>query len=317
MNTVSVVVPAHDRAAVLGRAVHSALAQRVGLELIVVDDGSTDDTAQVASSSGDARVTVVRLSERRGVSAARNAGIAAARGRFVAFLDSDDEWLPGKLESQLACWKDQPAAPPTVVTCRYTRVNDLTGRATPPERPMFGGDAFRQIVAGQGPLPSTVLLPREAIDALGGLDERLPALADYELWLRLADASVRFVEVSAPLVVKHDHGTRQISGDPEALLAGFAALDERWGRRIRERCGDATYRRWRHRMLASIEYVRVRRAMAIGRRLSAWRHCLSLAGHAPWAPGYAAYGVGLASLGLGGYDALARLKDAARRARAT
>ena len=145
----------------------------------------------------------------------------------------------------------------------------------------------------------------------------MPALADYELWIRLADASVRFTEISEPLVVKHEHGTRQISGDPEALLAGFAAVDARWGRRIRERCGEAAYRRWRHRLLASIEYVRVRRAVALGHRLAAWRHCAALAGHAPWAPGYAAYGVGLASLGLGGYDALARLKDAARRARAT
>jgi GT2 family glycosyltransferase len=183
---------------------------------------------------------------------------------------------------------------------------------------MPDGDAFRHVVAGRAPLPSTALIPRGVVDALGGLDERLPALADYELWLRLADASTRFVELPAALVVKHEHGTRQISSDPEALLAGFLALDARWGRRIRERCGDAAHRRWRHRLLASIEYVRVRQTVARGHRLAAWRHWATLAGHAPWAPAYAAYGLGLATLGLGAYEALARLKDAARRrARAT
>jgi len=175
------------------------------------------------------------------------------------------------------------------------------------------GDAFFHVVAGRAPLPSTALLPRAVVEAAGGLDEQLPALADYELWLRLAAASVRFVELPEALVVKHEHGTRQISGDPEALLAGFVALDARWGGRIRARCGDAAYQRWRQRLLASVEYVRVRRAVALGRRAAAWRHCAALLGRARWAPDYAAYGLGLATLGPGAYDFLARLKDAARR----
>jgi glycosyltransferase involved in cell wall biosynthesis len=267
----------------------------------------------VAAAVGDPRLRLIRLPVRTGVSHARNAAIAAARGRLLAFLDSDDEWAPGKLERQLARLDAQPSGRPALVTCRFRRHDELTDRTTPPEPPMPEGDAFEHVVAGRAPLPSTVVLPRSLIEEVGGLDEGLPALADYDLWLRLAHASTRFIEVAEPLVIKHEHGTRQISSDPDQLAAAFPLLDEKWGPRIRERSGDAAYRRWRSRLLASIAYVRVRRAVTRGQRLAAWRHCLALARHAPWSPAYVAYGLGLATLGLRGYDGAARLKDAVLR----
>ncbi|HYB43602.1 MAG TPA: glycosyltransferase [Candidatus Methylomirabilis sp.] len=311
---VSVMIPAHNRAGVLGRAIRSVLAQPVAdLELIVVDDGSTDGTAEVATALADPRLRLVRLPGQRGVAAARNAAIAAAAGTTLAFLDSDDEWAPEKLERQLACLEALPGRDRAVVTSRYTRYNDLTGRLAPPERPMPAGEPFGCIVAGSAPLPSTAVLPRSTLEAAGPFDEDLPALADYEFWLRLADASTRFVELREPLVVKHEHGTRQISSDPDLLLTAFVRLDRKWGARIQERCGNAAYRRWRSRLLASIQYVRVRQSVARGDRLAAWRHCAVLGSHAGRSPAYVVYGIGLATLGLRAYDALARLKDAARR----
>lgn len=100
---VSVVIPTYDRAAVLPRAIDSVLGQTVeDLELLVVDDGSTDRAPDVVAGYADDRVRCLRHEQNRGASAARNSGIEAASGDYVAFLDSDDEWLAGKLETQLA-----------------------------------------------------------------------------------------------------------------------------------------------------------------------------------------------------------------------
>ena len=99
---VSVVIPTHDRAHLVGRAIRSVLAQTFqDFEIIVVDDCSVDNTKEVVQSLADSRIRYLRHEINRGGSAARNTGIGAARGEWIAFLDSDDEWLPKKLEKQL------------------------------------------------------------------------------------------------------------------------------------------------------------------------------------------------------------------------
>ena len=101
--SVSAVIPAYNSEATLGRALDSVLAQtRPADEIIVVDDASTDGTASLARSYADRGVRLLSLPERRGAAAARNAGIGAAKGDWIAFLDADDEWLPAKLEKQVA-----------------------------------------------------------------------------------------------------------------------------------------------------------------------------------------------------------------------
>ena len=101
MSRVSVIIPTHDRAAVLGRAVSSVLAQTwTDFELVVVDDGSTDATPAVLAGFSDSRLKGIRR-ENKGVSAARNAGIAATSAPWIALLDSDDYWMPDKLSKQL------------------------------------------------------------------------------------------------------------------------------------------------------------------------------------------------------------------------
>jgi glycosyltransferase involved in cell wall biosynthesis len=311
---VTVVIPVHNRAHLLVRAIQSVRAQTFeDLELLIVDDGSTDGSAEVATTYEDPRIRVVRLPRRSGVSRARNTGILGARGNLVAFLDSDDEWLPQKLERQVARFRQHPVEDNVLVSCRYIRHDDLTHRVAAPSRPIPTGDPFDQIVEGRAPLPSCVVMPRAAVGAVGGLDEGLPAFADYELWLRLADAGTRFIELEDPLVIKHEHGTRQISGDPDAMLRAFRLLDQKWAARIRRGGGRSSYRRWRAGFLTSIQYVRVRQAVAQGDRLGAWRQWLHMCGHLPWSRRYAIYGLGLAALGLHAYDTLARVKDTVTR----
>ena len=108
--TVTVVIPTYNRANLLGRSIRSVIGQTYGdFELIIVDDGSTDSTAEIAASFDDERVKYIRREQNGGVGAARNTGIKAAIGKFVAFNDHDDEWLPDKLERQMKIFKTLPS----------------------------------------------------------------------------------------------------------------------------------------------------------------------------------------------------------------
>jgi glycosyltransferase involved in cell wall biosynthesis len=107
----SVVIPTWNRAHIVCEAIESALAQRAGaVEVIVVDDGSTDETVDLLKATFGSRIRLVSLADRRGPGAARNAGALLAQGEFVGFLDSDDVWLPGKLEAELRLFAEFPAA---------------------------------------------------------------------------------------------------------------------------------------------------------------------------------------------------------------
>jgi glycosyltransferase involved in cell wall biosynthesis len=185
---VSVVVPVHDGEEHVADALASVLAQTVDdLELIVVDDGSTDGTAEVVAGFTDSRVVVVRQ-ENRGLPAARNAGIGVARGEAIAFLDHDDVWLPGKLAAQLelldrceACCAQFEEVDEELRT--VLRWDELADRY-PFERVDARVLVERgNLVAGSG---SAVLARTAAVREAGGFDERLVAAEDLDLWYRLA-----------------------------------------------------------------------------------------------------------------------------------
>lgn len=306
-------MPVYNRAHVLGRAIRSVLTQTfVDLELVVVDDGSSDGVGDVVSSFSDPRLRLERLAHRGGVARARNVGIGQARGDLVAFLDSDDEWLPSKLERQIERLRQHPAGR-AVVFCQFVRHDDLTRRLSAPVSAFRGGDFFEQIVRGRAPISSCIVVSRADLEATGRLDESLPAFADYELCLRLADASSGFAEVDAALVIKHEHGGPQMSSEPDTMLRAFGILDTKWRARIQARCGRAAYGRWRGWLLGSIQYVRVRQAVSGGDQLGAWRQWARTCRYLPWSSRYAVYGLGVAMLGLKAYDGLARVKDAAAR----
>lgn len=202
---VSVVLPAFNRAESLGTAMDSVLAQAdVRLELIVVDDGSTDATAAVAEAHPDPRVWVLRLGENRGAAAARNAGIAAAHAPWVAFQDSDDLWLPGKLAAQLArCGPKDVVA----VYCAM-RIDDPEGvsrrgsRIVPgPEVRLREGAILPALLRDSFVSTQTLMVRRDVLDRLGGFDAAMPALQDWELMLRVA-AQGRVAFVPEQLVVQ-------------------------------------------------------------------------------------------------------------------
>jgi len=187
---VSVVIPTWNRAEIALRAVNSVLEQSFrDLELIVVDDASTDDTVERLRAVTDTRLRIVRQSVNQGVAAARNRGLAEARAPLVAFLDSDDLWRPDKLERQVAAM--QAASPRVgILYCGIeNRAPDTRDRWTPVARgPVFETMLEKNLLHG---LPSTGLFRREVFDMVGGFDTSFPAIEDFEMWLRIT----RFWEV--------------------------------------------------------------------------------------------------------------------------
>ena len=181
---VSVVIPVFNRAHTLRRAIDSVRMQDVAAwELIVVDDGSTDPSVSLVQSYGDPRIRLLRHETNRGAAAARNTGVQAARGRYIAFLDSDDEWLPGKLRTQLDALEGRPEAPQALCT-GFLLHREKTGRRSK-RWPQADGTWFETMLDGCYVSPgSTLMVRRDCFTAVGPLDETLPRLEDWDWLLR-------------------------------------------------------------------------------------------------------------------------------------
>jgi glycosyltransferase involved in cell wall biosynthesis len=232
---VSVLIPTRNRRELLlRRSLKAALLQEgVDYEVIVVDDGSTDDTQERLEELGETRVRVIRRDVSGGAAAARNTGIAAARGEWIAFLDDDDSWAPDKLRLQLDAVRSAGAdfGYAGVVTVD-DRGNALyTSPAPAPGRLAAETIAKSVIPAG----PSNVLVRTELVRRLGGFDEQLRNMEDWDLWIRLTAAGTA-VAVPEILVAYLEHrGGKALIGPSEA----FAQLDylERKHRKLRSQLG--------------------------------------------------------------------------------
>lgn len=212
--TVSAVIPVHNGERYIECAIRSALAQTHAVcECIVVDDGSDDATARIVATFGDA-VTYVRHPTRLGVSAARNEGMLQASGEFIAYLDHDDEWLPAKLERQLAAVAESGAA---LALCAV-QVVDAAGEEVAVKRldPMPTlVEGMVMFTAQLVSCSSAGLIRRDALKTMGGFDERLSMSADWDLLMRmLLERSVVYVD--EPLVRYRVHGSN-MSGDVSLL----------------------------------------------------------------------------------------------------
>jgi len=183
---VTVIIPTRDRWELLSAALASALRQRdVALEVIVVDDGSVDDTYPKLVQLGDPRVRVARHETPLGVARARNSGLDKARGGWVAFLDDDDVWAPQKLRVQLDRAADLGAS---FVFCSAVAFNEDNGlqRRLPAACP---DDLSRVILERNVIGLSTVIARTELVRKVGGFDPNLSLISDWDLWIRLADST--------------------------------------------------------------------------------------------------------------------------------
>jgi glycosyltransferase involved in cell wall biosynthesis len=223
---VTVVIPTHDRESLLRRSIASALWQReVPLEVVVVDDGSTEATPSLLASITDPRVRAVRHDRARGVAASRNHGIQEARGSWVAFLDDDDLWAPDKLSLQLSAARASGRR-----WCYAGHVNvDLGDRVVGGEPPL-PPDQIVQRLPRSDVVPggcSGVVATKEILDEAGRFDPALAPLADWDLWLRLARIEPP-AGVSRPLV-GYRIQARSMSADARRVLSEFEILARRHG----------------------------------------------------------------------------------------
>ncbi|AQL41862.1 hypothetical protein BV210_03630 [Halorientalis sp. IM1011] len=215
---VSVVVPTYERSAMLVEAVESVFRQTYGnVELLVVDDASELPAEQALAEvtpPADTDLRVLRHEENRGANAARNTGIEAARGEFVAFLDDDDYWRPGKLARQVSALRGADEA----VGVAFTGLVyvDENGTTTATTSPVTDGDFLEQLVRGAtfGTF-SAVMARADVFDSAGLTDERFPCWQDREWYFSVA-ADYDYVSIPEPLTVRRYHDDRQISDDYEA-----------------------------------------------------------------------------------------------------
>jgi glycosyltransferase involved in cell wall biosynthesis len=208
---VSVIIPVFNRAWSIRRAIDSVLSQTYkNFELLVVDDGSTDATPDILSGYGKAIKVITQ--QNAGVSNARNQGITEASGRLIAFLDSDDYWLPSKLSAQVDFFSSRPEA----MICQTEEIWMKNNRRMNPKKRhqkpsgMMFSESLRLCLIS----PSAVMIRKELFDDVGIFDEALPACEDYDLWLR--------VTCRYPVYLINTHLIVKSGGHPDQLSASLS-----------------------------------------------------------------------------------------------
>ena len=274
MPNVSVVIPAYNAAGYVAQAIESVLAQTYSdFEIIVIDDGSADTTRKEVERFGGA-VHYLRQAN-RGVSAARNLGIRASKGRYVAFLDADDLWRPEKLELQVPCLEHEPGVGLVCSDWALEQNGAVIPSVLSMREPVKSGYLFPRVVRDSFLLTSTVVVERRCLEEAGFFDETIPTAEDLDLWLRL---SYRYpiAVVSTPLTIKRQREDG-LSSDPRAAticriqlfenaLANFqdlSAENRRLLRTILSKCyldlgyDDFSQMDWKHArrpLLTSMKY---------------------------------------------------------------
>jgi glycosyltransferase involved in cell wall biosynthesis len=264
---ISVVIPAYNRQRWLGRAIDSVLSQeRPADEIIVVDDGSTDGTGQVASGYGK-RIRYIRQ-DNAGPSAARNAGIAAATGNWIAFLDADDQWLPHKLRLQTEhlcrhpellwttgnyieclCQSDYKAPALTEERCRKTLGSG-----------QILDDYLRTFAAGFTGNTDTMLIRRDLLEEAGGFPVDQRRFEDLDLWLKIAYRHPQVGFLSTPLAIYHLEAGEHISVECEGAKTAVDLI----GRHLK--LAAELGRLEAFRPLAAVQLKRWMRGMLFDRR---------------------------------------------------
>lgn len=216
---VSVVIPTYNRARTIRKALDTALEQTYqNIEIIVVDDGSTDETENVLAFY-EGRIRYFKQAN-QGASAARNRGIREARGKYIAFLDSDDQWLPNKLEKQIALLESQPDL--SFVACLST-VEKRTYAGYEDHASQF----IRFIVQPFTQNMTRYVVRRDCFEQHGYFDPTLQGPEDWELWLRFLQRGCRFGYVPEPLMI-YVSSDDSISSRPYAMLSGEKVIRQRY-----------------------------------------------------------------------------------------
>jgi glycosyltransferase involved in cell wall biosynthesis len=255
---VSAVIPTHNRGPVVERAVTSALAQTYRpLEVVVVDDGSTDDTVRRLAKIRSQELRVISNRRNVGPAQARNDGLVRTSGSYVAFLDSDDVWEPWKIEAQVGSFRTGPPELGAVYSGR--RIN-LPDGSRMDVRPKHRGDIYGALLRRNPVVLPTVMIRRAVLDDVGLFDPAMPACEDWELMLRIA-RRYTFDYVEGPAVVYDATGHDRMSARHRAVFLANHRIFRRYNPRPPSR-----------EVLASYLALQSRELLNTGRPLTAARY---------------------------------------------
>jgi len=204
--TVSVIIPTYNRAHLISRVIQSVLDQTYrDFEMIVVDDGSTDNTAEIVNGFNDSRIRYIRHDKNRGAAAARNTGIKAAIGSYIAFQDSDDEWLPTKLEKQLMAFSNASSKVGVIYSGLWRIEKNNKIYIGYPYKKGKEGDLYHNhtILKNNFVYVPSMVVKKECFFKVGMFDEYLVTAEDMELMFRISKY-YHFKYIEEPLVCIHD-----------------------------------------------------------------------------------------------------------------
>jgi glycosyltransferase involved in cell wall biosynthesis len=219
---ISVVIPTYNRKELLSRAVDSALRQEgVDLEILIVDDGSTDGTREVWAASSDSRIRLIP-EEHHGACHARNRGMEEARGDYIAFLDSDDSWQPGKLRKQLD-YLEKTQADAVFCAFRHWQPDGSSVRIPGPD--LAPGRIVKKQLLSTNLISTQTILGRADCLRRVGFDERFPRMQDWDFALRLTESCQVYYDnqVLADVYLQRD----SISLDPEKAFKAMRMIQEK------------------------------------------------------------------------------------------
>ncbi len=216
---VSIIIPAYNRGNVISRAIQSILRQTyVWYEIIVVDDGSTDNTEERVREIGDNRIRYIRLEQNQGASYARNEGIRRCLYDYIAFLDSDDEWMPDKLELQMDKMR-QSSENVGLIYCRMRSGKEKENICPSYDGPMdvpLEGNLFPLLLWRNIIGTPSILVKRVCLESIGGFNESLRCLEDWELILRIARKwEIGFID---KVLVEVNKSSERVSANAGAFL---------------------------------------------------------------------------------------------------
>jgi glycosyltransferase involved in cell wall biosynthesis len=227
----SLVVPAYNMERYVAETVESALAQTYRpLEIVIVDDGSTDGTAAIAKSYLDQPEVVYVFQENRGLAGARNRGIAESHGEYIVLLDADDVWMPQKVERAVDHLETHPDVGWLTTDCYLLREETRTeeryyGTFVPDEFPV-GARAQLDMIAKRNYMSVACIIRRSLFDRFGVFDEQLRRSEDYDLWIRFLLGGTSVARIPEPLGWYRLHGA-SLSADPHAQWDSHLTVMER------------------------------------------------------------------------------------------
>jgi glycosyltransferase involved in cell wall biosynthesis len=241
---ISVVIPTYNSEKSISYCLNSVLSQTYNnLEVIIVDDCSTDNTVTLINRHPDPRVRCIVLEKNSGAQAARNKGIIEAKADWIAFQDSDDEWIPDKLEKQVAALANVHYDPWVIIYANVFLYDIVRGRKRIWHLPVIKGDnQYATLLQSPAPLFQTLLVSKIALEKINFLDENVPSFQEWDTSIRLAKYC-KFIHIEEPLMIYHVGDHYAISGNHVRHVEGWHYIINKFENDIKELCGEEAWQK--------------------------------------------------------------------------